>query len=80
MKRRIEKKLIQKWVKSVGGTGKAVKIIMEATDIAPDTAAKLARGEYPYEPQFLIRKAICELTGKLEDELFPFVGAKGKAS
>lgn len=75
MKRRIEKNLIKKWSKSVGGTGVAAKKIIEATDMAPESAAKLARGSYASEPQFLIRKALCELTGLAEDILFPVVGA-----
>lgn len=80
MKRRIEESVIKKWSKSVGGSGKAARILMEAMEIAPTTADKLVRGHYPSEPQFLIRKALCELTGLTEDELFPIVGAKGRAS
>lgn len=80
MKRIIQRKLIGKWTASVGGSGKATRILMDTLEIAPSTAEKLARGNYPSEPQFLIRKALCNLTGISEDKLFPLVGAKGKAS
>lgn len=80
MKRKVEAKLIKKWAQSVGGSGEAAKILIEATNMAPDTATKIVRGNYPSEPQYLIRKALCQLSGFTEDELFPFVGAKGRAS
>lgn len=80
MKRKVAKPLIVKWAQSVGGFGRAAKMLMEATEVAASTADKLVRGVYPYEPQFLLRKTLCEMSGFSEDELFPLVAAKGKAS
>lgn len=79
MKRQIEEKLIKSWAKKIGGVSKAVRVLMDATEIAPSTAEKLVCGKYPSEPQFLIRKVLCDLTGYSEDELFPFAATKGKS-
>lgn len=73
MKRQLDPLKIKNWAKSVGGTSKAVKALMMATEIAPVTAEKIATGRYTSEPKFLLRKAIADLTGIPESELFPVV-------
>jgi hypothetical protein len=80
LRRSINTEEIRKWTNSVGGTGRAVKLLIKETDCAPSTAEKMVRGVYPSEPQFLIRKALCELTGIDEDILFPLQdeGAQGR--
>jgi hypothetical protein len=71
MTRMIDKKLMKAWVKSVGGSSEAQAMIIESTGISPSMAEKLVQGSYSSEPQVLIRRAICDIAGLLEDSLFP---------
>jgi len=73
MKRKLDHIKIRNWAKSMGGTSKAVKALMIATEIAPATAEKIVTGRYASEPKFLLRQAIAELTGIPESELFPII-------
>lgn len=66
----INKERIAEWVESVGGIGQATKLVIDATDMMPSTAEKIARGVYPSQPNSLVRKAMCKLTGIPHDELW----------
>jgi hypothetical protein len=82
MTRTIDKELMSAWVASVGGPGKAVSMIMEVAGISNSMARKIVQANYRSVPQFLVRRAICDLAGLLEDSLFPVVSSSrnGKAS
>lgn len=66
----VNKNEMKKWAKSVGGASKAARMIMDETEVSVSTADKLVRGIYPSEPDYLLRKVLCELTGLAEDALF----------
>ncbi len=61
---------ITEWAESVGGISVATGMVLQATGIGPSTAEKIVRGVYPSQPSYLVRKALVELTGIPQDELF----------
>jgi hypothetical protein len=61
---------IVEWTEKVGGVSMATGLILQATGLMPSTAEKIAKGTYPSQPNFLVRKALVELTGIPQNELF----------
>lgn len=52
----------------------------EMEGVSESLLARLRRNDYPYAVKEEHRKSICECFRVSENELFPFVGANGKAS
>lgn len=81
MKRRLNQKLLGKWVASVGGDAQATAIIIQTLRTSVSKAEKLASCRYERGIPYMEMKALAQLTSNEIDDLFPLVSAsRGKAA
>ena len=74
--RQINAKRLQAWLERRGDG--ALGELEKLSGLSIHTLYKMAAGGYHSSPSRLTRRALCEATGLLEDDLFPQV--RGKAS
>lgn len=67
--RSVNDKLLSEWLKNNNG----ISGLEKDSGVSLHTIYKMANGYYQSEPKRLTRKAICDATGLMEDDLFPVV-------
>ena len=78
VQRRIDTNEFGNWVRSVGGSIKATRLIEQKLECSESKAEKLAGGRYPSLPTPTEQMALAALMQRPRDVLFPLVAAKGK--
>jgi|GEM_PF-2679432 len=76
--RRVNGKRLKNWLEKEGERARA-QLYLD-TGVSMDWIAKVTSGRYKSAPRRTTINALCEATGISEDDLFPMVTAKGRAS